>query len=249
MKTNRQRWQTILAAITETQPHEFMCSEISDEMFTLYAETLIADRKPTGELASVEQHLRHCPDCAQQLTDVTAALRLAANMDVMTQSLTSRPFDLSFLQPPTAGNTLPERVQAAFTRGVAWVQDQRGDLWINLAVDSGLVPSSEYVSTTKGGGKEQQLDNAKVLYQLVLGAEEVDDLDLEVIGRREGQSDFCTLTVQAVIPSRWPRTGGVEVDLLSGMHIRHARTDEDGQAIFRKIPVAELPEIRVRVAR
>jgi hypothetical protein len=153
MKTNKQRWQTILAAVRQTQMKELICSEISDEMLTQFAESILAEREPTDELAPIGQHMRHCLDCAQQLTDVTAALQLAALEEEVTPPLPTRPFDLTFLQPLAQGDTLPERVLAAFTRGARWMQDQHGNLWVNLAAAGELPSTPQYASVTKGAPK------------------------------------------------------------------------------------------------
>ncbi len=242
MKSETQTWNTILTAIRETQPFEASCDELSDELLAVFAEWELTQDEPTGKLLRVEQHLRHCPTCRELVEEIVASLRLLQQESADFLRLPAVSFDLSFLPVPAPQTAMPARVRTAFQEGAAWMLEQQTTLWINLAAPSG----SEAAFVTKGAEAPQAADDPAI-YQVVVGADATGDLDVEVIAKREADPHVCTLTVKAIVPSRWPQVGGIDVELYSNSFIQQTQTGKDGQAIFSSIPVLELPVMAVRV--
>lgn len=243
MKNTQQKWEEILAAVRGTEDEEVTCDEITDEMFTVYAELLLAAEEPSARFSLFEQHMRQCPDCAQELNEIVESLRSSAQIDAAAMTSAQQTFDLTFLSPQPE-RALPERIRTLFMQGRIWERDQEQTLWLHLAAGMGAATTPDMIGATKVSRGQAE----GIVYQLSLGSEDLGDLDLEITGVQEDDSDTCTITVQAIVPSRWPQMEGVEVTLLNGPDIRSDRTDEHGYVSFARIPMDDLSQVNVRIA-
>jgi hypothetical protein len=248
MSSDRQPWNEILSAIRATQAQELACDELGDESLAAYAERIATHAAPGDLFQDVHQHLRHCTACARLVDELVNALTLLTQEDVTAWPEPVTPFDLSFLPEAVGGKSVPQRVVDVCAAGAAWVEDQPQTLWISLAALLSAPSDFTYATATKGAAKSSNLDEGRPpLLQFVLGAEETIDFDVEVIAKQETDPQVCTVTVQAIMPSRWPQVGGIEVELHGSSYTSRGRTGEDGQAIFNSVSTRDLPQMFVHI--
>jgi hypothetical protein len=103
-------------------------------------------------------------------------------------------------------------------------------------------PAEAFALAVRG----EEYASREVLYQVTLGPEQLDDLDVEVtVYRKLDQPDVVRVVVKVRVPSRLLEGfAGGRVEMESGSRTRVAETDEDGQAVFEDVPLAELKEAR-----
>jgi hypothetical protein len=213
-----------------------------------YIEGMLAGQSPDEALPEIQRYLAAHPTQAQEIRELVAMFQ-ADQADDWVEPKSQPAFDLSFLaghQPPSPA-TLPEQIQSAFAGGRAWLFDQLGVLWVDFAATIRLQPPPPPVLATRSAQEAPGAPEEDLLYQLSLGREELGDLDLEVKAIRAENPAFCTFIITAWAPARWPNLGGVEVVVLGSASPRTGVTDEDGQVVFDKIPVADLAQISIQV--
>jgi hypothetical protein len=240
---SKEGWQTLLMALADTQEDELTCAELNDEALTLYAEMALAGVDPGARFLPIQQHLRHCTDCREQVAELVNLLRLA-QADVLVQPLSPPQFDLPFLSMVQPAPSLPAQVQELFAHGRLWVRDQSAALWVNLAAALNDTLTFQPALVTKGQSPVEQA----VIYHLSIGSEVLGDLDLEVMAWQDVEPHLCTLQVQVQTPSRWPELDGVRVLLLTDADRRSSVTNTNGQVRFAGFPVRELGRAKLQVA-
>ena len=251
MNDYTESWDTILAAIRNTADGELACNQIPDELFAAYAETVRLQEEIVGQdLLAVQTHLQQCPDCSQLLADLVETLGRTEEM--LSLALPPLPpFDLDFLTQGAARGALPEGVLQAFAQGRRWARDFQGVLWIDLDVKSAPGSTPDYLPVTKGSPDRPTASASgqagEVLYYFAVGTEDLGDLDVEVVGKRQDKTEFCTITVKAIVPSRWPEIGGIEVEVVSGSRVYRCATGPNDRAVFADIPIGDLPRTYVRL--
>lgn len=242
----------ILAALRNTADEELTCNQIPDERFAAYAEKLRLQKAiEDHDLLPVQTHIEHCPDCAHLLAALLETLERTEALLSLAESPQGS-FNLDFLSLGTRAPVLPERVRQAFAQGRGWVRDLQGALWIDLDATPDPRSMPDYLPVTKGsphipagagGGQE-----GEILCHFAIGTDELDDLEIEVAGTRQGETNLCTIAVTASVPSRWPDIGGVEVAVVIGSEVRRCETGWDDRTVFENIPVLELPHTYVRLS-
>jgi hypothetical protein len=251
MNDYTESWDAILAALRNTADEELACNQIPDELFAAYAEKLrLQEEIAEDDLLPVQTHLQHCPDCDRLLTALLETLEWGEDMFSLATSA-RRPFALDFLSYGTEAPAMPERVRQAFAQGYGWVRDLQGALWIDLSATPGPGSTPDYLPVTKrspgvpsrAGGPQE----GEILYHFAIGTDELDDLDVEVAGMRQGKTELCTIAVKASVPSRWPQIGGVEVEVVIGSEVRCSETGLDDRAVFENIPLPHLSHTYVRL--
>lgn len=93
---NEERMKAALQAIMATEPDELSCADLTPEQRSLYVESELAGEDPRHKYPHLAHHLRHCPDCAEEIADLRLMLEYA--QQELPRSMESPTFDLSFLQ-------------------------------------------------------------------------------------------------------------------------------------------------------
>jgi hypothetical protein len=184
----------------------------------------------------VRDHLSLCPHCQRYYQELLKIDHLILSGD-LPQPASYAPPDLSFLKRPS----VPERLGEIIRRGAYWVQGQTR----TLVVDMGTflqVLNRQPVPALATRGEDHE--PAKTLYQIVLGAENLDDLDVEVtVYRQPDGSGVARVVVHVSVPSRLLNGfAGNQVQMKARGTTRATLTDEDGRAIFENVPLDELKE-------
>jgi hypothetical protein len=93
---SKERMTAVLKAIMDTQSDELTCDDLTPEQRSLYVESELAGEDPSLKYPRIAHHLRHCPDCAEEIDDLRLMLRLTQKE--LPQPAETPTFDLSFLQ-------------------------------------------------------------------------------------------------------------------------------------------------------
>jgi hypothetical protein len=91
-------------------------------------------------------------------------------------------------------------------------------------------------------GEEYELKG--LLYQIALGPENLDDLDVEMtISRQFEGPEVVRVVVHVRVPGRLVAGfAGSQVQMRAGETTWAARTDDDGRAVFEDVPLDDLKE-------
>jgi hypothetical protein len=79
-----------------TKPDELTCDDLTPEQRSFYVESELAGEDLSNKYPHIAHHLRHCPDCAEEMADLRRMLELA--QEKLPQPTKMPTFDLSFLQ-------------------------------------------------------------------------------------------------------------------------------------------------------
>lgn len=73
MKPTKEQIRALAQVALETRPDEITCDELLDRV-ARYAELVLAGHPVPPDLQPVEEHLRVCPECTEELEALRAAL-------------------------------------------------------------------------------------------------------------------------------------------------------------------------------
>jgi hypothetical protein len=136
---------------------------------------------------------------------------------------------------------VPERFGETIRRGAYWAQSQARDLVVDMrAFFQALARQPSPALAVRG----EEYELKEVLYQIALGPEDLDDLDVEVtVYRQPEEPEVSRVVVHVRVPSRLlAGFAGSQVQMRTGETTRVARTDDDGRAVFENVPLADLQE-------
>lgn len=86
-----------------------------------------------------------------------------------------------------------------------------------------------------------------ILHRIKLEPDQTGEMDIEaVIRREENDSEACTVTIRALIPSQWEWAGTV-VKASAGDWQAEGATDDEGGVILKGMPESELERLRIEV--
>lgn len=205
-----------------------------------YVQTQLAGGDPQRSFPQVAAHLVHCPRCQRTYRDMLAMSKLALSGALPQPVGYHRP-DLSFLRPAPGSEDFSDIVR----RGGHWLQDRLQGLVIDLGA---LGRASGWQLAPAGVAATRSLDQREVMYQIELGPETLDDLDVEVTVYRQGE-DVARVMVVVRAPGRLVEGfAGSQVQMQAGAKAQTKLTDEDGLAVFDDVPLAELQEARFTIA-
>ena len=184
----------------------------------------------------VKNHLSLCPHCQryyQELLDIDGLILSDSLPHPASYSLPN----LSFLNRPS----IPERLGEIIRRGAYWVQGQTRTLVVDIGTFLQVLSQQPALALATRGENHEP---AKTLYQIVLGPENLDDLDVEVtVYQQPDGSGVARVVVHVSVPSRLlDGFAGNQVQMKARGTTRAALTDEDGRAIFENVPLDELKE-------
>jgi hypothetical protein len=74
MKLDPDQYEKLARVLLRTRPDEMSCEDWLEHVGA-YAEHLLAGRSVPASLAEVEQHMRICPECAEEFRAILASLR------------------------------------------------------------------------------------------------------------------------------------------------------------------------------
>jgi len=205
-----------------------------------YIQVQIEGGNPEEVFPQVHEHLTLCPSCEQTYHDLLRMDTLVLS-DKLPQPTAYSPPDLSFLHRLQVPEVLGELVRG----GAYWAQGRARRLLVDMGVFFRMLGSQPDLALALAV-RGEEYTSREVLYQVALGPEELDDLDVEVtVYRKPDQPDLVRVVVEVRVPSRLLEGfAGGRVEMESGGRIRVAETDEDGQAVFDDVPLVELKEAR-----
>ena len=247
MSITDKTWVNVIRALGSTERSSASLSELlPDSQLVRYVEALMAKDAPELVWAELRQRLAAHPDALAEL-DMLMTFFQADESAPMIQPTSPPRYKLDFLPKAAPVVPIPDQVAALWQRGRHWVRDQMGVLWIDWAGhilgQSPLQPVLVTRSKPERSPTEANNEADAPLYQLSIGSEELDDLDLEIKALRTPDPTYCTLCVTVRIPSRWPDLAGIDVVVLRSEPIRRGQTNAEGQVIFADFLVADLERI------
>jgi hypothetical protein len=74
MKSDPEKYRKLARSLLATRPVEITCDEWLEQVGQ-YAESVLAGRPVPDCVRHVERHLETCPECAEELDAILAALR------------------------------------------------------------------------------------------------------------------------------------------------------------------------------
>lgn len=171
--------------------------------------------------ASIEHHLARCQECQAELSRLTQFLTVEASEAIAAPRW----------QPGS---------------GFEWQLRAAGRTIIRLLGDALVPPQPQFAAiATKGRTGD---DDPALIRQIVVTPEEIDDLDLQVIVRREAaEADTCLVQIRAEIPSQWPELAGTQISVTAGEWQAQGETDDDGQLTLTGLPLDRVDQLLVEV--
>jgi hypothetical protein len=153
------------------------------------------------------------------------------------EQIAYEPPDLSFLK----GLQAPEQFGEIVRRGAYWAQNRARA----LLVDVGSLlqtPGRPFYPAMAARRAEAEFTN--VVYQIALGPETLENLDVEVtVYRHPEKPGVARVVVYVRVPDRLlAGFAGSQVQIKTGETTQMARTDDDGRAIFEDVPLSDLRE-------
>lgn len=247
MRITDKTWMNVIRALgTNERSSASLADLLPDSQLVRYVEALTAGAAPEVVWAELRQRLAAHPDALAELEMLMTFFQEDETAPMLQPTSPPR-YKLDFLPKAAPVAPIPAQVAALWQSGRHWVRDQMGVLWIDFAGHILGQSPLQPVLVTRGRQERSSSaagDAADVpLYQLSIGSEELDDLDLEIKAMRTADPAYCTLLVTARIPSRWPDLTGIDVVVLRSEPTRHGQTNAEGQVIFADFPVADLARI------
>lgn len=201
-----------------------------------YVQAQLEGEDPAGLLPEVGNHLALCPHCQRLYQDLLETDELIRTGSLPELAVYSPP-DLSFLKRLR----VPESFGELIRRGAYWAQSRARALMVDMrSFLQALDRQPAWALAVRG----ELYELGEVLYQIALGPESLDDLDVEVtVYRQLERPEVVKVVVHVRVPSRL-LTGfaGSQVQMRIGEMTRAVRTDDDGLAVFENVPLAELKE-------
>jgi hypothetical protein len=231
----RSRLARLFQAVLSQQTDRLTCGECQVRLPD-YVQAEVEGRDPARLFPEVQDHLALCPHCQRLYRDLLEFDELVSSGD-LPEPVSYTPPDLSFLKRLR----VPEGFGEIVRSGAYWAQSQAQDLVLDIRAFFqvlGRQPSPALAVR----GEEYELK--EILYQIVLGPENLKDLDVEVtVYRQLERPEIVRVMVHVRVPSKL-LTGfaGGQVQMKTEETTRAARTDDDGQAIFEDIPLSDLKE-------
>lgn len=152
-----------------------------------------------------------------------------------------------------AGLTAFDSSETAVLEESGWVTGI-GHRWQNLKEqgillialwENALSPLEPAPLTVKGQTEEAM---PGILRRIVLGPDEVEDMDVEAIVRQDAaREDRCLVMIRVLIPSRWPKTSGIPVAVRAKDWQQAGFTDENGEIAFTDLQKADLSALVIDI--
>ena len=201
-----------------------------------YVQAQIEGRDPGRLFPEVRNHLALCPYCQYCYRELLKIDELILTGSLPEPTAYSPP-DLSFLKRLSVPAMFGELIR----RGAYWAQNRARA----LVVDMGTffqTPGRQPALALAVRGEEYE--TREMLYQITLGPEDLDDLDVEVtVYRQLEKPEVARVEVHVRVPSRLlDGFAGSQVQMKTEEITRAVRTDDDGRAVFEKVPLVDLKE-------
>lgn len=248
MSITDKTWMNVIRALGTTERSSASLSELlPDSELVRYVEALTAGAAPEVVWAELRQRLAAQPAALAEL-EMLIILFQADETAPMIQPTSPPRYNLAFIPKAALVAPIPEQVAALWQSGRHWVRDQMGVLWVDFAGQILGQSPLQPVLVTRGRQDPRRPEPSEpavgaTIYQLAIGSEELEDLDLEVKAVRTADPAYCTLIVTARIPSRWPELEGIEVVVLRSEPTRRGQTNAEGEVIFEQFPLTDLERI------
>jgi hypothetical protein len=244
MTNKDQQWRNVIESVLSPQEAEIR-DPLTDFQLSQWIQAVQAGCDPEQVLPGLHPYLATHPTEAARLDELLALFQ-ADEAHELLEPLSPPGFRLDFLAPSGAIG-IPAWVAEQFHSGRTWIQDQMGVIWVSfteqLLGQSPLQPAL----VTRNQPEKPEPTGEENLYQLSIGSEELDDLDLEIRAVRDADPAYCTLIVTVRIPSRWPELANVAVTILRSEPLRSGQTDKEGQVKFENFPVEDLTRMGFQV--
>ena len=222
-----------LSQAAQTQQSDGMTCGQCQAQLPDYAQAQIEGRDFAQLFIEAHNHLALCPHCQrlyQQLLEIDDLLSAGGLPEPATYS----PPDLSFLRRSSA----PERLGDIIRRGAYWTQSRTRTLIVDMQAFVSLGRQPTLAPAIRG--EEHKPD--EMVYQIILGPEKLDDLDVEVtVHRQPDRPGAARVVIYVRVPSRLSAGfTGSQVEMKTGETTRTVRTDDDGRAVFEDVLLDDL---------
>jgi predicted anti-sigma-YlaC factor YlaD len=231
----RRRLAHLSQAVVSHQADRLTCGQCQARLPD-YVQAQMEARDPAGLFPEVQDHLALCPHCQRLYQDLLEIDELTLTGS-LPEPITYSPPDLSFLKRLS----VPERFGEISRRGAYWAQDRARVLVVDMGTFFQALGRQPALALAVRG-EEYELKG--LLYQIVLGPENLDDLDVEMtISRQFEGPEVVRVVVHVRVPGRLVAGfAGSQVQMRAGETTWAVRTDEDGRAVFEDVPLHDLKE-------
>lgn len=207
-----------------------------------YVQAQIEGRIPAALMPNVAMHLAGCANCGRLYHEMASIDHAVETAALVQPPAHPRP-DLSFLTKPDveAGPTVWKQLQVKVRRVAERVEIEVQGLaagWAWLAQSVRPQP----VAALAVRGEEGKLEAGS--YEIDLGPDQLDNLDVKVIVRRHpDRADVAKVVIQVKVLGRLAAGfAGSRVEMKTGQITREELTSDDGVADFGEVPLAELQQ-------
>lgn len=232
----RRRLVRLSQAVLSQQTDRLTCDQCQARLPD-YVQAQIEGRDPARLSPEVRDHLALCPHCQRLYRDLLEIDDLILTGG-LPEPTTYSPPDLSFLKRLR----VPERFGEITRRGAYWAQSRARALVVDMGTFFQALGRQPAPALAVRG---EEYEPGEMLYQIALGPENLDDLDVEVtVYRRPEKPEVTRVMVHVRVPSRLlAGFAGSQVQMKTGETTQAARTDDDGLAVFEDVPLADLEEV------
>jgi hypothetical protein len=204
------------------------------------ARELLAFLETPAQQPEMRAHLQTCPSCQEKLARLYRDL-VETEESIPTDSVLRRsgykPPDLSFLTRVR----VPDKFGEIVRRGAYWVQSRARSCIIDLGA---LLQAPERQVAPALAIRSEEHPPANVLYQIALGPDNLDNLDVEVTVYRHPQKpEMAKVVIYVRVPGRLlAGFAGSRVQMKTRDETVVTHTLDDGRAVFEDVPLVDLRE-------
>ena len=232
----REKLARLSLAVLSERTDRLTCGQCQAELPD-YAQAQMEGRDATRLFPQVWDHLTLCPHCQrlhQELLEMSTLIPTGA----LPEQATYEPPDLSFLKRLQA----PEGFGEIVRRGAYWAQNCARALVLD--VGTWLRSSGRPYYPALAAQRQKEPEFTDVIYQISLGPESLEALDVEVtVYRQPEKRQVARVVVHVRAPDRLlAGFAGSQVRITAGETTRMAQTDDDGRVVFEDVSLKDLKE-------
>jgi hypothetical protein len=231
----RQKLARLSQAVLSEKADHLTCGQCEANLPD-YVQAEAEGEDPATLFPEVREHLALCPHCQRSYQQLLEIHALVMTGDLAEPVVYSLP-DISFLKRLE----VPDALGKIARRGAYWVQSQAQALFVDMGAFF-QVHERQPALAVAVRGESRELK--ETLYQIALGPESLENLDVEItIYREPDRAEVARVVVQVCTLDRLVAGfEGSQVQMRVGGVTRTAKTDEDGKAVFEGVPLADVKE-------
>ena len=231
-------------AVLAPQTDPLTCSECQAGL-PEYVQAQTEGKDAARLFPEVRAHLTLCPHC-QRLYQELLEIDDLTSTGTLPKPVAYRQPDLTFLRRVR----VPEGFGEVLRRGAYWAQSRTQALLVDMKAFTSAALSTSFQVPGRQPAlafqpvRREAYEPRKILYQIALGPENLEKLDVDVtVYEQPEQPGVVRVVIHVKVPGQL-LTGfaGSRVQMKTDKATRQARTDEGGLAVFEEVSLAELEE-------